>query len=242
MFVGVAIVFTTSVAVLVATPGLAQAAPCPPPVVNKVACENTLAGTPDWQVSYTDDTIVGFTTDISTTPGGTVRFKIDTSAPNYRVDVYRLGWYGGAGARLVGTLNRTTPQTQPACLRDMTTGLADCGNWAESLSWQVPASAVSGIYYARLHRNDTGAENEIAFVVRDDASHSKILFQTSDSTWQAYNRYGGASLYVGDGPGKDGSAFKVSYNRPLAEYGDENFIFNAEYPMLKFLERNGYDL
>ena len=115
--------------------------------------------------------------------------------------LYRLGWYDGAGARQVGTFNGTSPQNQPDCLRDGATGLADCGNWAVSLSWQVPADAVSGLYYARLHRNDDGGENEIVFVVRDDTSQSKVLFQTSDSTWQAYNRLRRRQPLLGDRPG-----------------------------------------
>ncbi|MGC7093844.1 DUF4082 domain-containing protein [Amycolatopsis lurida] len=235
---------------------------------NKIACENEAAGTDDWQVSNFDDTIAGFTTDISATPGSTVTFKVKTSAPGYSVTIYRLGYYQGKGARYMGTATRNSSQSQPACLTDPT-GLLDCGNWAPSVTWTVPANATSGLYYAVLRRSNltpeelasNPPENEIAFVVRDDASTSKVLFQTSDSTWQAYNTYGngpnraGNSMYFttyGEpapgqpanptGPGPQGSAYKVSYNRPLYGQGDENFIFNAEFPMLKFMERNGYDM
>ncbi|ANZ42274.1 hypothetical protein BBK82_46470 [Lentzea guizhouensis] len=221
----------------------AHAAPCDAPVVNKVACENTKAGNANWSLNSLDDSIVGYTTDISSTPGGQVHFKVKTDASSYRLDIFRLGYYGGAGARLVKQLNRTTPQNQPVnCLTDSATALVDCGNWAVSLTWDVPADTVSGLYYAVLHRNDTGGENEIAFVIRDDSSQSKIFFQTSDATWHAYNRYGGNSLYYGTGPGDAGSAYAVSYNRPVANTGDENFIFNAEVPMLTWLEKNGYDV
>nr|WP_246018845.1 DUF4082 domain-containing protein [Saccharothrix australiensis] len=228
---------------VVLTAPVANAAPCDAPVVNKVLCENSKPGTPDWQVPSRDDSILGYTTDISTTPGGQVAFKMLTNAPSYTIDIFRLGWYGGVGARQVGSVSRTTPQNQPPCLRDSPSALIDCGNWAVSVTWNVPADAVSGIYYARVTRNDNGLRNEIVFVVRDDTSRSQVLFQTSDSTWVAYNRYGGNSLYFGDGPGQGGQAYKVSYNRPYTGGdGDENFIFNAEYPMLRFLERNGYDL
>src|SRR4029077_830273 len=86
----------------------------------------------------------------------------------------------------------------------------------------------------------TGASH-IVFVVRDDAGHSDLLFQTSDTTWQAYNQYGGNSLYVGS---PDGRAYKVSYNRPFTTRGTgaQDFVFNAEYPMVRFLEANGYDV
>jgi hypothetical protein len=237
-------------------PAAAAVSPCTAPVTNKVACENTQVGTPNWMVGSFDDTIQGFTTDISAAPGGTVNFKVNTNAVAFHVDIFRLGYYNNDGARLVKTLAHSGSQTQPACQTD-STGLTDCGNWAVSATWAVPADAVSGLYYAVLRRDDNGGENEVAFVVRDDTSTSKILFQTSDESWQAYNSYGGQtgrsgntvysgqggnSLYTGTGPGAQGSAYKVSYNRPLYGEGDENFIFNAEVPMLKFLEANGYDL
>ena len=56
--------------------------------------------------------------------------------------------------------------------------------------------AVSGLYIAHLVRNDTGGESQIFFVVRDDSSHSDVVLKTSDTTWQAYNAYGGNSLYT----------------------------------------------
>src|SRR5262249_5965940 len=70
------------------------------------------------------------------------------------------------------------------------------------------------------------------------------LFQTSDTTWQAYNQYGGNSLYVG-GPGTNpGRAYKVSYNRPFTTRGTspQDWVFNAEYPMIRWLEANGYNV
>ena len=73
-----------------------------------------------------------------------------------------------------------------------------------------------------------------------------MLFQTSDTTWHAYNLYGGASLYGGDGPGGNGRNYKVSYNRPFNNRNTynigaiEGFLFNSEYPMIRWLEANGY--
>ncbi len=104
------------------------------------------------------------------------------------------------------------PQIQPACLTDSATGLIDCGNWGISASWTVPSTATSGIYFARLARLDTGELGAIIFIVRNDSSHSDILEQTSDTTWQAYNDYGGNSLYSGNPVSR---AYKVSYNRPV---------------------------
>src|SRR6476659_8832456 len=119
-----------------------------------------------------------------------------------------------------------------------------CDNLGVSASWNVPATAVSGIYLARAVRLDDGGANHIVFIVRDDTGHSDLLFQTSDTTWQAYNQYGGNSLYVG-GPGTNpGRAYKVSYNRPFTtrDTTPEDWVFNAEYPMVRFLEANGYNV
>ena len=119
-----------------------------------------------------------------------------------------------------------------------------------SASWST-ASAASGIYLAKLKRIDTGGASHIVFIVRDDARQADFVFQTSDTTWQAYNQYGGGSLYCG-GPHSNagtvysctGRATKVSYNRPFDTRAHDatSFLFNAEYPMVRWLEANGYDV
>jgi hypothetical protein len=220
--------------------------PCAP-VVNPIACENSKPGTPasTWDVSGAGSTsIQGFATDISVNRGETVRFKIKTPARSYRLDIYRMGYYGGAGARLAASVtpSATLPQTQPACASTSATGLIDCGNWSVSASWAVPAAAVSGIYFAKLVRTDgTSGSSHIVFVVRDDAGRSPIVFQTSDTTWQAYNDYGGNSFYTGNPAGR---AYKLSYNRPFNTRAGspEDWVFNSEYPMVRWLEANGYDV
>jgi len=224
----------------------AQAA-CNAPAPNAIAAENALTGSPssEWDLpaGTGDANIQGFATDISVNCGDTVHFKVDTTASSYRLDIYRMGYYGGDGARKVATVNPSAalPQSQPPC-NPGAAGLVDCGNWAESASWSVPSTAVSGIYFA--HLVSAAGQNHIFFVVRNDSSTSDIDFQTSDTTWQAYNRYGGNSLYTG-GPLIDPPrAAKVSYNRPFTtrEYSPEDWVFNAEYPMVRWLERNGYDV
>ncbi|HEY6505430.1 MAG TPA: N,N-dimethylformamidase beta subunit family domain-containing protein [Chitinophagaceae bacterium] len=221
---------------------------------NPIVTENALPGNPssEWEISGAGDlSIQGFATDISVNKGQTVRFKINTNASAYTIDVYRLGYYNGNGARHVGTgtITATLPQTQPSPITETETGLVDCGNWSESAHWDVPETAVSGVYIARLNRIDNNGASHIVFIVRDDTSHADLLFQTSDATWQAYNVYGGNSLYVGATSLPSGHASKVSYNRPfLTRNGGggggamEDWLFNAEYPMIRFLEKNGYNI
>ena len=232
----------------------AQAGPCDPPILNEIVCENSKPGNPpsEWDVSGAGNpNIQGFATDISVDQSQTVLFKVDTDSTDYRLDIYRMGYYEGDGARLIDTVQPSAPpDVQPACLDNepQTTGLVDCGNWSESASWAVPADAVSGIYFARLVREDpTPGESHVFFIVRDDDGNSDLLFQTQDTTWQAYNQYGGRSLYQSNsgGPGTNPArAYKVSYNRPLTTRGPtpEDSPFNSEYPMVRWLERNGYDV
>ena len=136
------------------------------------------------------------------------------------------------------------PQSQPEPIRDPQFGLADCGNWAVSATWSVPDTAVSGVYVANFIRQDVPGEpaNRALFVVRADGQASDILVQTSDSTYQAYNTWGGASLYGGDSGVVPGRAVKVSYNRPYTGMELENDFFYAELPLVRWLERNGFDV
>ena len=242
-------VLAATIVFLPISPSVAAAAdPCNP-VVSVIACENSKPGTPEsvWDISGSGDpSIQGFATDMSVNVGGTESFKVKTSAP-YTIDIYRLGWYEGDGARLVGSVT-PTPRSQPACgtipnATGSSPAPVDCGNWAVSASWAVPSTAVSGVYVARLTRTDTGGASHIVFVVRNDASHSDLVIQTSDTTWQAYNTYGGTDFYV---PASfNTQAYKVSYNRPMLTRdiaSGRDFVFSNEYPMIRFLERNGYDV
>jgi hypothetical protein len=232
---------------------------CAPPVTNPIACENTKEGDPpsDWQVNgIGDESIQGFATAMSVEPGETESFKIKTNARNYTVRILRLGYYKGDGARVIEPAfkpSATLPQTQPECLHEESTGLTDCGNWAVSASWKVPSTAVSGLYMAELERTDTGGESQIFFVVANKESTAPIVLKTSDSTWQAYNAWGGNSLYSctndwcpeGE-PEAYKAAYAVSYNRPFdgtlkTDGGKSNPLY-AEYQMMRWLEKEGYNI
>src|SRR5207237_1361093 len=132
---------------------------------------------------------------ISVNKGETVRFKVNTAAAEspFTIDVYRLGYYGGMGARKIVRIAPTAGEVtlannQPNCITDTATGLVDCGNWTVTGSWAVPADAASGIYIGKLTRTDTGGASHLVFIVRDDARAADLLFQTSDTTWQGYDR------------------------------------------------------
>lgn len=223
---------------------------------NPVVAENCKMGNPpeEWDgiVGAGDPSVQGYAADISVNRGQPVQFKIKAPGVTaYRLDIYRIGYYFGNGARKVATVlpSAPLPQTQPECPPPQaSTGLVDCGNWQVSATWPGSATAnmVSGLYLAKLIRTDTGGASHIPFVIRDDARNADLLFQTSDTTWQAYNDYGGYSLYVAavPPPSTTGGAFKVSYNRPFntRQTHRESWFLRSEYPMIRWLEANGYDV
>ena len=214
---------------------------------NAIVCENQQPGTPasTWDVEGAGDpTIQGFATQMSVNAGSQIQFKVTTLAPSFSIEIYRLGYYQGKGARLIDTVpaGQTVAMNQDPCRTDSETEIYDCGNWSVSASWSIPSTSVSGVYIARLIRTDTGGDSHIPFVVRQDGNTSKVLFQTSDTTWQAYNTYGGSDFYKGNPKDR---AYKISYNRPFATRAKDqgrDFLFSNEFPMIRFLEQNGYDV
>jgi Domain of unknown function (DUF4082)/Bacterial Ig-like domain/Bacterial Ig domain len=239
---------------------IAPLAPARAACANPIVCENQQTGTPQsvWDVREGQGTTIqGFADPFSVNIGQSINFKIKSPATGYNVDIYRMGYYGGDGARLITSLtpNISVSQSQPTCNTNTVTGLVDCGNWGVSAIWNVPADAVSGVYFARIYRTDgTSDANQIPFVVTDNASHSGIVFMASDETWQAYNDWGGYSVYTGNATGSPwccsaqnpGRAVQVSYNRPFATRFDtpfgQDYFFYAEFSMIQFLERSGYDV
>ncbi|WP_247341580.1 MULTISPECIES: DUF4082 domain-containing protein [unclassified Bradyrhizobium] len=221
---------------------------------NKIVTENQNAGTPEsvWAIhgsfdNQGDSQIEGFTTQISTNAGQTVSFKVDTASSGYTLDVYRLGYYGGNGARLITSTHHAGAANQPAPLFNDPTNTVDAGNWSITDSWTVPATAVSGVYFAKLTTDTGNFQNMIPFIVRNDGTFSDVLYQTSDTTWQAYNPWGGYNLYQGPSGTNSDRAYAVSYNRPIAMNVNSNlaqptdFLFGEEYAAIYWLERNGYD-
>jgi hypothetical protein len=219
---------------------------------NPIQTENAKPGTSDWQltVPVNNGMIEGYASLTSVNRGGTINLFVSTVAPTYTIDIYRIGWYGGAGGRhVLGPVSRTgirqsTPY--PDAL-----GTVDC-DWIDPFTLTIPNNAsdptdwASGIYLAKLTASDNGAQSHIIFTVRDDSRPSDYLFQSSVNTWQAYNPWGGKSLYSFNSGGNT-PAQKVSFNRPYYNnYGTGDFMGSAyggwEINTLRFLEREGYDV
>src|SRR6516225_1628336 len=222
---------------------------------NKIVTENLNTGTPQsvWAIhgsiaNQGDSQIEGFATQISTNAGQTVSFKIDTASSGYTLDIYRLGYYGGNGARLITTMHHSGADNQPNPIFNSATNTVDAGNWSVTDSWTIPSTAASGVYFAKLTTDAGNFQNMIPFIVRNDGTASDILFQTSDTTWEAYNPWGGYDLYFGPSGTRSDRAYAVSYNRPIAMnstvngVGPQDFLFGEEYAAIYWLEQNGYNV
>lgn len=242
---------------------------------NPIVVENARTGTPrtTWDLPAGrfggHPYLQGFVDGFSVNRDQPISFKIaQVGRTGWKLDVYRLGWYRGDGARLIATLHPSAAQlsiarAQPApadCDPDSDLISADCSAWRPVLTWIVPSDVPSGVFLARLTRTD-GEASHIMFVVRDDNRRPAIRVQLADPTWQAYNAFGGlgAALYAGNslyhGTAVDqyypDCARVVSYNRPIVNRGavDETYgavqwstFFTGEYPAVRWLERNGYDV
>jgi hypothetical protein len=226
---------------------------------NAVAQENCFPGDAAWRTTDAQRAygggIEGFATQASVDAGDSVDLKVDTSNDDvgFRVDIYRTGWYGGDQGRLISSIPGLHAGWQPECVRDPAgTGITDCANWSARATVTTGADWPSGVYLLKLTRDDNGAHNEILLVVRHDGGHSQLLYKVPTNTYQAYNNYGGKSIYDfnssdGDTDATNGPrAGVVSYDRPYAQSwtGDwmRDYYPRTDVAAVSWLERQGYDL
>src|SRR5215469_1588258 len=193
--------------------------------------------------------ITGYASETSVTPGHS--FHLHVAAPpgaRYRVLVYRLCWYQGIGGRLIMCVpgcrsSHAAIAQPPATTAGSVTGLL-LAPWRVTDRVEIPADAVSGYYEAKLEIvGDTyaGAVGSVPLIVRQSpaAPASAMLVQVPVNTWEAYNHWGGKSLYqFGTGM----HAVEVSFDRPFDQQLFYNMVTKLELPWVRFLERNGIDV
>ena len=228
---------------------------------NPVQVENAKPGDSYWMAATQDPSssaIEGYATATSVRPGDSIGFHVSTNpAARYRIEIDRLGWYGGSGGRRVACLVRAAldascsqdelgVQQPTAPAPDPVTGEVDAG-WSVTDTLSVPADWTSGYYLAvfRLTSGPSaGQTGYTPFIVQAPVGdHAAILVQVPANTWQAYNTWGGEDLYTSP------RAVKVSFNRPYALEGAAAVgagrgggLFEWEYPLVRFLERTGWDV
>src|SRR5438105_79358 len=219
---------------------------------NPIVVENRQPGTFSWfrGPNVSDDAtgqIKGYWSATSVKQNETITLYVTVNpSQTYSLDLYRLGWYQGTGARLRLHVGPLTGTTQSPCVPDATTGLIAC-DWSASYTLSVPSDWTSGVYLGLL-TNAQGFQNYVTFLVRDDRP-APFLYQQNIMTNQAYNNYPndgstGKSLYSYNSYGAntisgETRAVKVSFDRP---YSDLGFPQADEMEFIRWIERMGYDV
>jgi hypothetical protein len=203
--------------------------------------ENRLAGGSGWSGYRSSAVLAVYVDRTSYLPGDTVAVHAGAAGPiSVSWEVWRLGYYGGTGGRkLLGGGPTPVPAWTPAVL-DPATG-AVSAQWPATFTFTVPATAVTGVYVLKL---EWQAEYTFAtFVVREPAPAAQVLYPVSTNTYQAYNAWGGTSLYAnrrGDwGPRH---AFAVSFDRPYQQEAGTGDLWDKDRDFLTFVEGQGYDI
>lgn len=237
---------------------------------NPVVQENRRPGTVEWQLQYHrfDDprtlasyplnrrlrssAIEGYASKTSVLKGETIDFMVSLDPPGrLLIDIYRMGYYGGAGGRHMARLGpfKSEPQAVPLMTTER---LREC-RWERCTQLSIPKDWPSGVYLAKLTRDEpAGFQSYLIFVVKEHR-RSDVLCQVSDLTWQAYNKWPGNDSIYDDGTPNvwyTGPNVRVSFDRPYAKYcqvvdaplsaGSGEFLL-WEHPMVYWLEQQGYD-
>jgi hypothetical protein len=211
-----------------------------------IGTENQNTGSTGWMITNPANIqIQAYTDKVSYNPGETVSFfvSVPTGGTTYTLNIYRLGYYKGLGGRLIANLGTftgaaqgywdgTTLQNCPTAIIDSTTHNCEAG-WSVSTTWTIPNTAVTGVYVALFKENATNKQCPVGFVVKGNfgADYAVVRPTTTD---QAYNSWGGWSLYTVEGTG-----VKVSYNRPI--WLTTN-LYDYEINFIQWVEQQGYNL
>lgn len=236
-------------------PHLASVEGVPIPVSPAIVAENRKSGHAWWVTTpQNPGDIWGYASQVSAVTGDKVALFVSTRASRFHVEAYRMGYYGGVGGRLVWQSPEVAGAQQPTPVIVSPTNTIEC-QWNPSLTVEVGQDWPPGAYLLKLV--GTGSQQQfVPLCVRDDASNAAVVIQHSVTTWQAYNRWGGYSLYYGNlngslsfthAPGNGNFTNRariVSFDRPY-DYdwasGAADFVGN-ELPVLFQAEQLGLDV
>lgn len=258
-----------SFAILLAGTGVLSDA-ADPPRSNPIVVENQHPGATDWQLTrvrvdqdgFRSPWIEGYCSRQSVMAGESIDLCVSTNPPvPFQIEIFRMGYYEGRGARLMRTIGPLQGIAQPTP-EPGEKNLHEC-RWTASHTLTIPADWLSGVYLGRLTTlpgtdPETGTplpywQSYVVFIVRDDRP-ADILFQCSDNTWQAYNTWPNKySLYTHP-QGNQGPWADVSFDRPYGREAQYTGVVNDpltvgsgeflpfEFPLAYWLEQHGYDV
>ena len=210
-----------------------------------VQTENAKGGSAGWRLppKQHQGQIEGFADHVSAQQGDTVTLFVSTVATSMHVEAYRMGYYGGLGGRLIWTSPELGGVRQPPPTVTSGTNMV-VAPWAPTLQVHIDSEWPQGAYLFKLVASN-GQQQYIPLTVRDDQSHAAYLVQSSVTTWQAYNSWGGYDLYLGKhGTGQTfaNRARIVSFDRPYTLGNGAGDFLALEYPLIALMEAHGLDV
>ena len=227
----------------VAKPPLVTGAPTTTRTAAPIVAENARPGTPNWRLTNlgTERDIEGWADATSVVAGGKVGLHVSTTAPSFTVHAIRIGWYSGADGREVWASPPVAGvlQPPPTVVEPRHTAVT---HWSVSL--QVDTTGwPPGDYLFRLD-SSAGPQRYVPLQVRKPSAAGSIVVVSADTTWQAYNSYGGYSLYLGPNGAFATRARAVSFDRPYAittGQGASEYMENMR-PLVSLVEQLGLDV
>jgi hypothetical protein len=229
-----------------------------------IVAENEHPGATDWQLTrvrvdsqkYRSPWIEGYCSRQSVSAGESIDIMVSTDPPTpCRIEIFRMGYYGGRGARLMTTIGPIEGIAQPVP-QPGEKALHEC-RWKASTTLTIPDDWVSGVYLGRLTTlpgpDAPYWQSYVVFVVTDDRP-ADVLFQCSDNTWQAYNQWPSHYSVYTHPKGNQGPWADVSFDRPYGREAQFDAVVNdpltvgagefipLEFPLAYWLEQHGYDV
>jgi hypothetical protein len=202
--------------------------------------ERDAPGTADWRLGTTGppDAVAGYADRVSLTPGEEFALHVSTTAASFRVSAFRVGWYGGRQARRIWVSGRVPGRARPAprVLSATRTVRAD---WPVTLPVDT-SGWPEGAYLLRLEA-DSGHQRYVPLIVRSTDGTGRTVLLHAPATWQAYNRWGGSSLYAGASGAYATRSLAVSFDRPYDGVGASKFLV-YERALVVLAERLGIPL
>lgn len=235
---------------------------------NLIQVENANPGTRDWQLTKTRQLpgkinkilnngrcpwIEGYCSANSVRAGEKLRVMVSTNpVSDFKLEIFRTGYYNGDGARLMKRFDSLKGITQP----DPPVGenyVREC-KWEPSVEFEIPSDWLSGVYLGKLTADKENIQSYVIFIVRDDRP-CDFLFQCSELTWSAYNRWpANFSIYTDhEGFSTTGApSGTVSFDRPYGLFthpvnkhmtsGGSGEYLPWEFPLSFWMEEHGYDV
>ncbi|GAC1441063.1 MAG: hypothetical protein NVSMB55_07900 [Mycobacteriales bacterium] len=197
--------------------------------------EQAKSGDAGWEVhgGATPAVIGGYMDPASGVPGTVFHLHARSTRRTVSVAIYRSGYYQGAGGRLLSAQSIQALAPTPAQLLNATTR-TETANWPESTPIDTRGWP-PGHYLVVL--DAAGNRTWVPFTVRSVDVTDRVVILTENTTWQAYNHYGGASLYYGQNGRRSSRSYAVSFNRPI-DYGHGAGDYPGnELPLLRLADR-----